>query len=235
MNIIPASAWGRAMKSNAPRMRHADINEMTVHYTGASRVNTGREQIAARIKTTERYHMSRDKNMSGIGYNFAIDKWGRIWELRGWTFQNAANGTNSNRTSFSVVCLVGVEDNALNNEMIKSLQWLYGEARRRFNRVLIIKGHQEHKATACPGSAIMALIRSGRIQESVAPDPPITKPLAPAPAPPTNERSYTVVRNDSYWGIAQKLLGRGNRWMEISQMNNNAALRPGMVIRVPRF
>jgi LysM repeat protein len=52
----------------------------------------------------------------------------------------------------------------------------------------------------------------------------------PAPKP---ERSYTVVSGDSYWGIAQRLLGNGGRWQELSKLNNDRALHPGMVIRVP--
>jgi LysM repeat protein len=217
------------MKSDAPKMVASRVKEMTVHYTGAKRVTRGKDKIASYIKATERYHMGRSPNMSGIGYNFAIDKWGRIWELRGWTYKNAANGTSSNSTSFSVNCLVGVEDNEPTPEMVQALQWLYAEAVRRFGRTLDVKGHQEHKPTACPGGAMMALIRSGRIQQA-APAPAPEPPAPPAPAGGT----YTVVRGDSWWGIAKKVLGNGARWRELADFNGAPkTLYPGQVLNIP--
>jgi LysM repeat protein len=227
VNIIPATQWGRAMRSNAPRLDPTRINEMTVHYTGAKRVDRNQDSIAAYLKATERHHMSRDPKMSGVGYNFAIDKWGRIWELRGWDFKNAANGTTSNNTSFSVNCLVGVEDNEPTPEMVSALQWLYREGVRRFRKPLAVKGHQEHKATACPGGELMKLIRSGRIQ-APAPTP------APTPAPPTTPaRTYVVQKGDSYWKISSQFLGAGSRWKEIFELNSGISLRPGLRLQIP--
>lgn len=203
---------------------------MTVHYTGVARVNRTQDQIASYIKATERYHMNRDPNMSAIGYNFAVDKWGRVWELRGWGFRNAANGTSSNSASFSVVCLVGVED-VPTSEMVEALRSLYADGCRRFGRSLAVRGHQEHKATSCPGGALMALIRSRSIQSGATiPAPPAIPEPQPAPAATA---TYTVVRNDSYWRIATKLLGSGTRWREIADLNGGRGLHPGITIRVP--
>lgn len=219
--IIPASTWGRTLRSTPPRLDISRLQEMTVHYTGAQRVNRNPDQIASYLRAIERSHMARPE-MSAVGYNFAVDKTGRIWELRGWTHRNAANGSGSNVSSFSVLVLVGVEDNSPTTPVIQALQSLYAEGVRRAGRPLIVKGHQEHKATACPGPALMALVRSGQIQRGV---------QAPQPAP--SARMYTVVRGDSYWGIAARLLGSGSRWKEISDLNGRRTLTPGQTIRVP--
>jgi LysM repeat protein len=224
--IIPASTWGRTLRGTPPRFDLSRLQEMTVHYTGAQRVNRSETQIASYLKAIERSHMARPE-MSAVGYNFAVDKSGRIWELRGWTHRNAANGTGSNVSSFSVLVLVGVEDNAPTTPVIQALQSLYAEGVRRAGRPLIVKGHQEHKATACPGPALMSLVRSGQIQRGVQAPQPAPKP----PAPTT--RTYTVVRGDSYWAIAARLLGSGARWKEISDLNGGRTLTPGQTIRVP--
>jgi LysM repeat protein len=227
--IIPASTWGRELRGTPPRLNLSGVTEMTVHYTGTARVTATADQIAARIKATERHHFNRtDAFYSAVGYNFAIDKWGRIWELRGFDYRNAANGTASNSTSFSVCVLVGVEDNTPTPEIVAALQALYAEGVRRTGRRLAVKGHQEHKATACPGGALQALVRSGRIQNP----PPAPTPAPARPAAPITS-TYTVARGDSYWGIAARLLGNGGRWKEISDLNNGRALTPGLVIRIP--
>lgn len=57
---------------------------------------------------------------------------------------------------------------------------------------------------------------------------------APAPAPAPSGRTYTVVSGDSWWSIAQKTLGKGTRWKEISDLNGSVrTLYPGQVVKVP--
>lgn len=224
MRIISASTWGRFVKSDAPRIVLGDVTEMTVHYTGAKSVSRGENQVASYLKAIERSQM-RDSKMSAIAYNFAVDKWGRVWELRGWTFRNAANGTASNRTSFSVLCLVGVDDNNPTPAMLVGLQQLYAEGVVRSGKVLSVKGHREHKATACPGDALTQIVNSGAVQNRVAVET----------VPTVNSFGvYTVVRGDSWWKIAEKVLGKGSRWREIFELNGSVkTLRPGGQVRVP--
>lgn len=68
----------------------------------------------------------------------------------------------------------------------------------------------------------------------------------PAAAEPEGQRegepppasSYTVVKGDSLWKIAKKLLGDGNRWQEIYSLNrdkisNPNRIYPGQVLTIP--
>jgi len=255
--IIPATKWGRDVKGSPSKMNNKNIREMTIHYTGAPSVNAGKDDMAARIKQTERGHQGRtNENISTIGYNFVIDKWGRIWEARGWTYRNGANGArkgekSSNDWSFSVQVCVGVKDNAPTPEVIDALQDLYVIACKRFKRELSVGGHRDHVATSCPGEDLYKLVKSGKIQAKyreangspqkaapapapapVAPTPaPAPKKVAPAPQPA--ETTHKVGRGDTYWEISVKYLGNGSRWREISKLNNGVALRPGMTIRIP--
>jgi len=255
--IIPSSTWGRTLKSTPPKMVAKNITAMTVHYTGAPSVNWPKNDIASRIKRTEASHVARPgENMSTIGYNFIIDKWGRIWEARGWDYRNGANGArsgekSSNDWSFSVCVLVGVKDNKPTPEIIAALQLLYSLGCKRFKRQLTVTGHRDHKATSCPGEDLYKLVKSGKIQQGAAspapapaPAPAPVPPAAPAPAPVTPAPApqpakpaagtYTVVRGDSYWKIAEKVLKRGSRWEEISKLNNGVSLKAGMTIKVPK-
>lgn len=69
--------------------------------------------------------------------------------------------------------------------------------------------------------------------------PPQVRPLGPV-APGIGSRStYTVKPGDTLWDIAARMLGDGERWREIYNLNRGrmgespSNLRPGMVLRLP--
>lgn len=75
------------------------------------------------------------------------------------------------------------------------------------------------------------------------PATPVTTATEPAPTPaPQPKPTYTVVKGDSAWRIAQKLTGDGNRWRELVEANpqkkranngNFATLYAGEVLNLP--
>lgn len=227
LEILPASSWGRNIRGNPSKIKARNIVELTVHYTGAPSVTIGKSQVAAYIKRIEAGHQA--KNSSTIGYNIVIDKWGRVWEARGLGLRNAANGTKSNDTSVSVLLLCGVKDNEPTTEMLASLQALYRYLCGIYRRDLVIRPHQYHKPTACPGPRVLAIIESGIIKGDVSP----VEPPKPQPVTPTPERTVTVVRGDGWWKLAAKHMGSGLKWKRLRDYNNNVALHPGVIIRIP--
>lgn len=46
-------------------------------------------------------------------------------------------------------------------------------------------------------------------------------------------KTYTVIKGDSYWLIAEKVLGKASRYKEIQALNDNKSLYPGDVIKIP--
>lgn len=160
--IIPASEWGRELRGTPPRP--GAVTALTVHWVGSSDYNRPADQIARGIKQIEQGQMARDPKLSAIGYNFLVDKWGRIWEGRGFQYRNAANGANANNlTSMSVCVLVGKSDATPTAETVSGLQRLFQLACGHFGRVLEVQCHSDVRATACPGPELTALVRSGRI------------------------------------------------------------------------
>ena len=72
-------------------------------------------------------------------------------------------------------------------------------------------------------------------------DPPTTAPPAASPTPRpeqapavAHERAsgptYTVQRHDSWWGVAEDVLGDGTRWRELRDLNVGAPMPDGHVI-----
>ncbi|HEY7823598.1 MAG TPA: cell wall-binding repeat-containing protein [Acidimicrobiia bacterium] len=161
-DIIPASEWGRQLRDTPPRP--GVVTHLTVHWVGTASYSRPPEKIADGIKQIERGQMAKDPKLSAIGYNFLVDKWGRIWEGRGWTYRNAANGGNANNpTSMSVCVLVGQRDATPTPETISGLRRLWQLTSAHFGRGLEVQCHSDVRATACPGPELTDLVRSGAI------------------------------------------------------------------------
>lgn len=161
-DIIPATQWGRTLNGTPPRP--GVVTHMTVHWVGSSNYNRPADQIAAGIKQIEQGQMVRNPKLSAISYNFMVDKWGRLWEARGYGYRNAANGANANNTSSISVCvLVGQTDATPTPDTINGLQRLHQLASGHYGRPLIVQTHSDVRATACPGPELTHLVRSGAI------------------------------------------------------------------------
>lgn len=141
---------------------------LTVHYTGAPSINVSEDRVAAFIKNMERQDFANtSQGYSAIKYNFFVDKFGRIWEGRGFDYRNAADGGGANGNSISVQVMVGVHDNRPTDQMVFALQSMYQHAVRRYGRLLQVRGHKDVRATSCPGVELERLVRSGRISRPV--------------------------------------------------------------------
>lgn len=67
--------------------------------------------------------------------------------------------------------------------------------------------------------------------------PIINEELNKEVAPTPGQRTYTTVRGDTLWKIAKKLLGAGNQYKKIMEVNGmkNTIVRPGMVLIIPEL
>lgn len=160
--IHAASEWGREIRSTPPKT--GKVTHLTVHWVGSSNYNRTPDQIPAGIKQIEQGQFRADGNLSAISYNFLVDKYGGIWEGRGYGYRNAANGKNANNTtSMSVCVLVGRSDATPTTKTITALRQLWQAASGQFGRPLTIECHLDVRATACPGPELTSLVRSGII------------------------------------------------------------------------
>jgi hypothetical protein len=162
--IIDASVWGRTLKGVPPSSVLPNVKHLTVHYVGSPSVGVSEANVAGFIKNIERGQMAKDPAMSAISYNFLIDKYGRVWEGRGFSYRNAANGAGSNNaTSLSVCVLVGVNDNNPTGSILFALRVLWKHCLVRCLNIVDVQGHRDVRATACPGDALYKLVSSGLV------------------------------------------------------------------------
>jgi hypothetical protein len=110
-----------------------------------------------------------------IGYNWAIDKTGQVWECRGFKIKCAAN-VKCNDWTMAILCLVDGSQ-PMNAAMVASFKALGAEAEKYFGRSLKVVGHRDIGATQCPGDGIYAQVKAGKLTPGDVPQPqPPSKP-----------------------------------------------------------
>lgn len=151
VSIISRSQWG-ARRSQGPvyDVSWSSRTGFVVHHSGADEDQT--------VKEIQNYHM--DKNgWADIGYNFLIDKTGRIFEGRGWSKVGAH--VHGHNTANIGVCVIGDYSNKVPSSAVHAaLDWLYAEANRRKGAKLKVYGHRQLGSTACPGTQFYNVLKA---------------------------------------------------------------------------
>ena len=108
--IISRATWG-AGASSSSRVA-GDVRHAVVHHT-ASTNDYSRDEVPAIVRGFHRYH-TQTQGWADIGYNFLIDKYGRIYEGRGGGIYNAVVGAHARgfNTGSVGVSLIGNFDTA---------------------------------------------------------------------------------------------------------------------------
>jgi hypothetical protein len=174
--IVARRTWGadESLRDGAPRYNET-IKQVHIHHTVSS--NTyAKEDVAGLIRGMYRYH-TQNLGWSDLGYNFLVDRFGRIWEGRAGGPAKAVRGAHTlgfNDTSTGI-SVIGNFDlvkpgKAIIDAVASIAAWkldLYGRKADGFVRVAsegsdkysasrvvklpAIDGHRDTNDTACPG------------------------------------------------------------------------------------
>jgi hypothetical protein len=157
----PRSDWlPKGEPFNAPSSAPAKIERIVIHYIGTARAprDSGRWMLQ-----THRETMSRPVPFAHM-YNAHISLSGESWEGRGTKFRNAANGSNSNATTWSIV--FGVDGQAEANEaQVRAARRLIRDYRNFVGREIPLIPHKILNPTRCPGDGITAQIHNRIFEE----------------------------------------------------------------------
>lgn len=197
--IIPRSSWENPAqpirRSGQAALQLARITTFPAHYTGDQNVpSTNVDQYLRNMQAS--YLASRGYS---IGYNFALDRNGTLWEIRGWDIQCAAN-KGWNDVTIACLCLVNWQD-AMSDLMLDRFRALATEADRRCGRALNRVVHSDIGATRCAGDGITAQRRAGLLNGQPAPDPDPT-PTPPDPTPEDDDMGTFLITNPDTGEIA---------------------------------
>jgi hypothetical protein len=174
--FLGRKAWGAD-----PRLRNGRpsyvrrIRQVHVHHTVSSN-DYSRADVPAMIRAMYRYH-TRSLGWSDIGYNFLVDRFGRLWVGRAGGPKRPVRGAHTlgfNHASVGVAVIGNFESKGVNKRIRRAVTrvaswkldmydghprkwiWIRSRGSDRYaagERVKLptIDGHRHTNATACPG------------------------------------------------------------------------------------
>ena len=174
--ILTRVDWSANEKMRDPNPRYIDtIQQIHVHHT-VSANNYTREDTPALIRGMYYYH-TKTLGWSDLGYNFLVDRFGRIWEGRAGGIAKSVRGAHTlgfNNTSAGVSVIGNFEQVKPAEEVVNAVAsvaaWklslfnrdprgtteVVSEGSDKFSRnrkvtLPVIDGHRDTNDTACPG------------------------------------------------------------------------------------
>lgn len=173
--VIPRSRWTAArpnFRSAQPAYPMGGIARLTVHHDGMPPATLRNQQaVAARLEQIRRAHTQ--KGWADIGYHYAIDPMGNVWECRPIALQGA-HVHDANEHNIGVLVLGNFEEQRPTTNAIATLdQFVPLQAQRYRIPLNEVKTHRERKPTACPGRNLQGYMiatraRSGRMFAALA-------------------------------------------------------------------
>ncbi len=240
-SITSRAGWGANESLMRWRPSYANLRAVVVHHTAGTN-NYTRAQSASIVRGIYHYH-AVTRGWGDIGYNYLIDKWGRLYEGRSGTLA-ATPGTmpvgahaapfNTGTMGVSVMgdyTKVGVPQVAM-DAMADVIAWEFARAgldpttrsgfispgtaaRPQGQNLGRVFAHRDVSATACPGNDIYGRIGSlaTAAKNRITAGAPAPDPWTP-PVDPIDHTARVFLNNDwSPWSSVDFLLG--NRSTEV--------------------
>lgn len=168
--IFTRAQWGADEKMrDAGSLHYERVTIGFVHHT-VNANDYSREDVPALLRGIYAYH-TRSKGWSDIGYNFVVDRFGRIWEGRYGGVDRAVVGAHTlgyNETAFAMSALGNFETTQPSAAMLDAYERLFAwklgihgvpaAAQRTAggSTFSTVSGHSDADSTACPGRFLYA-------------------------------------------------------------------------------
>jgi peptidoglycan hydrolase-like protein with peptidoglycan-binding domain len=149
LQVISRAQWGARPPRSEVKVPLAQRTAFTVHYSAGP--------ASQSPKAIQNYHMDSN-GWWDIGYNFLVDRQGRIFEGRGWA-NEGAHAKGYNTTHFGV-CFIG-RDGDVTTAAKNSIRSLFFAAREKTGKPLGSTYHGALNSTQCPGAALRAWTQNG--------------------------------------------------------------------------
>lgn len=170
--LMPRNAWTtvRPVASRANPM--SVVRRITIHHSAipsAGMRSTG--DTAKMLRRIQQEHMSRrSEPFADIGYHYAIDPSGRVWEGRPLNLQGA-HVSDNNENNLGIVVLGNFEREQPTPAALAALDSFVCQQMRRYGvPIQKVYTHRELGKTACPGRNLQSyMVRtrggSGRMRQ----------------------------------------------------------------------
>ena len=154
MQIISRSSWGARAPRSVETVPASKREAVMAHYSTGEELNVGKSGVDDWLRSIQRYHMDTH-GWADIGYNYMIDRFGRVYEGRGWNVLGA-HAAKANTPNIGV-CFLGDDDKGVQDVTPAARQafadlyvWLQHKVGRKLKR----RGHRDVNSTSCPGDEL---------------------------------------------------------------------------------
>ena len=208
--IYSRAQWGANEKMrDQSSPSYGTIKAGFIHHT-VNANNYTADQVPALLRGIYAYH-TQSRGWRDVGYNFLVDRFGRIWEGRWGGVTRPVVGAHTlgyNEVAFAMSAIgnfdIATPPQAVADAYARLFAWklsmynIRADASRIYvkNRYMqAINGHRDAGQTACPGRYLYAKLPGIRVAaqkiqnaaQSGTTTPPPTPPPSPAPAPDPNK------------------------------------------------
>ena len=161
--IYSRAQWGADERLMTWTPQTGNVVGAVVHHTAGSNDYTA-DQVPALIRGIYAYH-AQSRGWGDIGYNFLVDKYGRIWEGRAGGIDRGivgahASGVNSQRFGVSVMGNFDAAQvsGAAVDAVSSVIAWKLDIHGVRGAGGSIVVGHRDVGQTSCPGATLYAAL-----------------------------------------------------------------------------
>ena len=241
--IYSRAQWGanEALRDKGS-LRYGTIKTGFIHHT-VNANNYTEAQVPALIRGIYAYH-TQTRGWSDIGYNFLVDRFGRIWEGRYGGVDRpvvVAHTLGYNEYSFAMSAIGNFDIVQPPQVMLDAYAQLFAwklslsDIRADANHLWVkdrwlqaINGHRDVGQTACPGKYLYAKIPAVRAaaqaieNNAQTPIDPVTLPMVPPPAgmpAPTQAPAAAVAQPGI--GFPQRTSVAGSGWPDLLAMDGS--------------
>ncbi len=157
--VLPRSAWAQGEPIPLRMNRMSSIRYITIHHDGMDAFfATDLALVAAHLEGIRRLH--RRKGWGDIGYHFAVDPAGRVWEARplGW---QGAHVKDHNPGNIGIVVLGNFEVQTPSVRQLEGVRRHVQTLMRAYNvpRTRVYTHRDWGAKTACPGGTLQSSLQ----------------------------------------------------------------------------
>ncbi|MBT6269856.1 MAG: N-acetylmuramoyl-L-alanine amidase [Phycisphaerae bacterium] len=156
LGAISRGSWAQGQPIPRNMNRMLPVRYITIHHDGMSKfISTSKNEAADRLEIIRKSHLRRNGGRWGdIGYHFAIDPAGRLWQARPLAWQGA-HVRAKNEGNIGVVVLGNYELQSVNRAQLAAVTSTLQLLMKKYKvPVSKVRTHQEWAATACPGKSL---------------------------------------------------------------------------------
>lgn len=191
VNIVSRAQWGARPPKSSPTA-FARRDGVSFHWQGPPMGAYPVGVSANYVRGYQNHHMNTN-GWNDIAYNYLINRYGEIFEGRGFNARSAANGTNDSNARYIAICFMFGKGDTFTPEMQRAgrdlRNWLRGRGVGFDTR-----DHSRFVATECSGDPVRVWVAQGC--------PASDTPLVPLP----NIKPISVVTdNDWLEGVVMSL------------------------------